>query len=348
MKIMYLTDVTTQSDLVFCHLPEGKNLPLPLRDKGTLEAQQRAGERGGLASPNSSLIAEKQYHDRGHPMQLMPLAKVQIRKSDLVYRHSPARAMVVAICMIIASVALVWLGSGLAYYVAGVLIVSLLVMHNFILARFRLSNWLARMNDEGLYLQYRSYLNHHFPKNDPTVVFLLYAEIRSARLVDERSEIPYRDLDQPLAEKSTERRRRLVELDLAGDVSAFEKALAEERAKRPANATLYKDYPVRMASPTCVQVNWSVVPGADEFLDALGQYTNIAPTTQESNDYVNLEGQSREDQERRLLELIEAGQTIDAVYIARKLYSLDLTQAKSFVEDLRSGRSGEAGSSKMS
>jgi hypothetical protein len=271
-------------------------------------------------------------------MQLMPLTKVPIRQSDLVFRHSPARALVVATCMICVSVALVWLGSGLAYYVAGVLIVSLLVMHEFILARFQPSNWLARMNDEGLYLQYRSYLNHHFPENNPTVVFLPYAEIRSARLVNERSEISYRDMDQPLAEKSTERRRRLVELDLEGDTAFLRKALAEERTKHPGNATLYKDYPVRMVSSGRVQVEWNVVPGADAILDELGQYASIAPTTQRSNDYVNLEGQSREQQEKRLLELIEAGQTIDAVYIVRKLYSYDLTRAKAFVEDLRSGK----------
>jgi hypothetical protein len=280
-------------------------------------------------------------------MQLMPLAKVPIRKSDLVFRNSPARALFVAFCIIIASVALVWLGSGLAYYVAGLLVLSLLVMHKFILARFRPSNWLARMNDEGLYLQYRSFLNHHFPENDPTVVFLPYAEIRCARLVDERSVIPYRDLDQPLAEKSTERRRRLVELDLAGDASALEKALAGERANRPANATLYKDYPMRTASSTCIQVKWSVVPGADEFLDELGQYTSIAPATQKSNDYVDLEGQSREEQEKRLLELVGAGQTIDAVYIARKLYSYDLSQAKAFVENLRLGNADKSGMSKL-
>jgi hypothetical protein len=280
-------------------------------------------------------------------MQLMPLAEVPIKQNDLVFRQSPARALFVAVCIIISSVVLIWLGSGLAYYIAGVLIVSLLVMHKFILARFRPSNWLARMSDEGLYLQYRSYLNHHFPENDPIVVFIPYAEIRSARLVNERSEIPYRDLDQPLAEKSTERRRRLVEIDLVGDATPLEKALAEERAKRLGNATLYKDYPVRTASPSCVQVNWSVVPGADAFLDELGQYTNIAPTTQKSNDYVNLVGLSREQQEKRLLELIDAGQTIDAVYIVRKLYSLDLTQAKRFVDGLRSGGSGEAGSSRI-
>jgi hypothetical protein len=223
-----------------------------------------------------------------HPVKLMRLTEVPIRASDRVFRHSPARALVVAVSMLCASAGLAWFGSGLAYYVAAVLVVSLLVMHKLVLARLRPSNWLARMNNEGLFLHFRSYLNHHFPATDLTVVFIPYAEIRSA------------------------------------------------------NATLYKDYPVRMTATDCIQVAWNVVPDADAFLTALGQHANIAPAAQKSIDYVNLENQPRAEQEKRLLELIEAGQTIDAIYIARKLYSYDLTQAREFVEELRGGKKGRA------
>lgn len=275
-------------------------------------------------------------------MQLMRLAEVPTSQRDRVFRHSPARALWVGVGIVCASAGLVMLGwyqgSGLTYYVAGALLVSLLVMHKFILARFQPSNWLARMNDEGLFLQFRSYLNHHFPEQDLTVAFIPYREIRTARQVDERRETPYRDLDQPLAEKSTQRHRRLVEFELAGDATSLEKALVDERAKHPPNATLYKDYPVRLSSPTCVQVVWNVIPGAEVFLDALRQYTNIAAPAEKSQDYVHLEKQSREEQEKRLLELVEAGRTIDAIYIARKLYFYDLTQARAFVEGLCSGK----------
>lgn len=269
----------------------------------------------------------------------MRLADVPTSPRDRVFRHSPAAALFAGVCIINASIGLTVFGwqrdSGLAYYVAGVLLVGLLVMHKFILARCRPSNWLVRMNDQGLFLQFRSYLNYHFPKDDLTVVFISYREIRSARLVDERREIPYRDLDQPLAEKSTEVRRRLVEFDLATDTAALAQALLRELAKRPPNATLYKDYPVRLSSPTCVEVDWNAYPIAEVFLDTLRRYTNVAAPTLKSQDYGNLAEQSRENQEKHLLELIEAGSTIDAIYIARKLYSYDLTQARAFVEDLR-------------
>jgi hypothetical protein len=93
-----------------------------------------------------------------------------------------------------------------------------------------------------------------------------------------------------------------------------------------------------MTSPPFVQVEWGVVPGPDVLVDALRRYTNIALPFEVSHDYANLEGLGREEQEKRLLALVEAGMTLDAVYVARKLYSYDLTQARTFVEGLRGSR----------
>jgi hypothetical protein len=228
-----------------------------------------------------------------------------------------------------------------------VLLLGLIVMHKFVLARFRPSNWLVRMSDAGLFLQFRSYLNHHFPEEDLTVVFIPYREIRSARLVRESRDIPYRDLESPRVERTSEQRRRLVEFELAGDLAPLTQALADESAKHPPNATLYRHYPVRIASPPFVQVEWNVVPNPKVLLEALRRYTNIATPVEVSQEYGNLKGLSHEEQEKRLLELVETGETFAAVYIARKLYSYDLTQARAFVEGLRSGKTSGAGSSKI-
>ena len=275
-------------------------------------------------------------------MKIMRLAEVAINPGDRVFRHSPAKALMVGLGVIGAGAGLIVLGqhgdSVLAYYLAGVMFVSLLVMHKFILARFESSNWLVRMNEEGIFLQFRSYLNHHFPEQDFTVVFVPYREIRSVRQVDERREIPYRDLDRPHTEKTSVRHLRLVEFEVMGDTAALEKALADERMQLPRNATLYKHYPVRMASSGRVQVEWTVTPGLEVFLKSMRRYTNTAEPAKILQDYTKLAGQSREQQEQRLLELIQAGQTLDAVYIARKLYSYDLKEAKDFVEDLRNSR----------
>jgi hypothetical protein len=275
-------------------------------------------------------------------MQFMRLADIPIGQHDRVFRYSPVRALLVAFSIICASGGLALFGwiqqSGLAYYVAGVLVLTLVVVGKFILARFQPSNWLVRLSDQGMFLKFRSYLNHHFPAHDLTVVFIPYIEIRSVRLVQERSNIPYRDLDRPLAERSYVQRRRLVELELTGDLAPLAQALAGEYTIRPSSVTLYKHYPVRMMSPPFVQVEWGVVPSPNVLVDALRRYTNIASPIDVSHDYENLEGLSREEQEARLLSLVEAGKTLDAVYVARKLYSYDLTQARAFIEGLHSSR----------
>jgi hypothetical protein len=53
----------------------------------------------------------------------------------------------------------------------------------------RPSNWLARVRNDGLFIQFRSYLNYHLPADALTVFFIPYQEIRSARLVRERTKI---------------------------------------------------------------------------------------------------------------------------------------------------------------
>ena len=64
--------------------------------------------------------------------------------------------------------------SALASYVAGVLLLTVVVLQTYVLARFRSSNWLLQAGDTGLHVQFRSYLNHRFAAVDPTVVFIPY------------------------------------------------------------------------------------------------------------------------------------------------------------------------------
>ena len=227
----------------------------------------------------------------------------------------------------------------LAYYVAAVVAICLLVFQRLVTARFLSSNWLIRMTDHGLFVKFRSYLNHHFSNQDPTVLFLPHSEIRSARLVKERRELP--DPDDGSRSTKTIKTRRLVELELAGDARQLTEALAQERKRVFNNPTdggggksRYHHLPVRLASDTLLTIEWGVVPRAQEFLDALTRHTLVRSSHKSSKDFVNLETLSHAEQESRLRELAESGDLIGAVATARHLYSYDLTTAKAFVESL--------------
>lgn len=173
-------------------------------------------------------------------MRLLRLADVPTTERDRVFRYSPARAVLATCALLGASgglAALGWSGRNwVAYYVAAILLIGLLVLRRFVAARFRPSNWLLRLADEGVFVQFRSYLNYHFPEDDLTVVLIYYREIGSARLVRERRDIPTRASPPAQVDRVTQVWQRLVELDLTGDAAPLARALAEESARRAPRA----------------------------------------------------------------------------------------------------------------
>jgi hypothetical protein len=273
-------------------------------------------------------------------LRLMRSMEVPATPRDLVFRYSPARALLFAVALVCVAATLAilrWPGPRAAFWIAGVLLFLLLLTQRFITARFRQSNWLVRLADDGAFVQFRSCLNYHLPSEDQTVVFIPFADVRSARLVRERTKTA--DNRGGTAVQT----RHIVELELESDPALLAAALkAESKRQAPREAhwygtssTLYRQYPVLMPNPPYLRLEWQVVPRAAAFLDALRPHVTIAPTVALSEDFVNLGGLSREQQQQRLRELDQRGQTIAAVYMARRLYGLDLTQATAFVESLR-------------
>jgi hypothetical protein len=274
-------------------------------------------------------------------MRLLRLSDVDPSRRDRVFYYSRVRALVFAFLALGAGAALLLRAASAhwnaGYYLAAVILFFVLLLKRFVTARFRPSNWLVRMNDTGLFIQVRSYLNYHLPAEDLTVVFLSYNEMPSARLVRERARVS--DSRGGTATQI----RRYIELELAEDIQPLAKALQAEMVEKApsekrwygSSSTLYEDHPVRMSSPPFLQLRWQVVPRAQKFLDALRPYTTIADPISTSEDLVHLQTLSREEQEKRLRDLKERGESIAAIYMARKMYGCGLAQARSIVENLR-------------
>jgi len=265
-------------------------------------------------------------------MRLLRLRDVKIGLNDRVFRHARLRALIVWLAGFAATTALffhAYTGKWTPGYIFGsFLLLFLLLTLRMVTARSHPSNWLVRMNETGIYLQYRSYLNYELPADDPSVVFLSLGEIASARLVKERVETP--DPAKPGATQT--QYLRFVELELSGDTAPLADALQAERGEQAplekrwygTSSTLYRDYPVTMTAPTFLRIRWDVVPGAQKFLDALRSYTAIADPVSLTQDFTRLKSLSREEQQQQLRELTVRGQTITAVYAARKLYGCSL------------------------
>lgn len=276
-------------------------------------------------------------------MRLLRLQDVAIGFSDRIFRHSPIRALIIWLAGFAATAALFFNAYTRkwppGYFFGSFLLLFVLLTLRMVTARFHPSNWLVRMNEMGIYVQYRSYLNYELPPDDPSVVFLSLGEIASARLVKERVEAP--DPAKPGATQT--QYLRYIELELSGDTAVLADALSAERGESAplkkrwygSSSTLYRDYPVTMTAPPFLRVRWDVVPGARKFLDALRPYTVIADPVSLTQDFTQLKALNRADQQKKLRELAARGQTITAIYVARKLYGCSLGEAKGLVDSLQ-------------
>ena len=275
-------------------------------------------------------------------MQLMRAAEVPQTERDLVFRASRLHAVVTVVACLVFCVWFIlhtWPHPKIAYIVTGVVLFVLLLMHQFVIGRFHPLNWLVRAGDEGLFIHFRSYLNEHLSPDDPTVVFLPYSEIHSARLVRERVTKP--DMNG----RSTTEFQHWVELELATDPAPLVDALSTER-DRPAatekrwygtSSTLYLDYPVQIQTPPFLRIRWQVVPRAKVLLDALRPRVEIAPEIKISEDFFSLQNLTAAEQQKKLRELNRRGQTMAAIYMARRLYGCSLTEATTLVRGLSGG-----------
>jgi len=273
-------------------------------------------------------------------MRLLRLADVGSTPSDRVFFYSRIRALLFGFTVLGAAGWILFYSTSRAwkpgYYIAAAVLLFLELIRRFVTARFRPSNWLVRMNDLGLFIQFRSYLNYHLPAEDLTVVFIGYEEIRSARLVRER--VSALDNQGGTSTQTV----RYVELELAGDIAPLTRALQSELTEKAPiekrwygrSSTLYEDHPVRMVSPPFLQIRWQIVPRTQKFLDALRPYTTIADPVFLSRDFAHLESLSREEQQQRLREMAERGETVTAMYTARKLYGCGLAEAKQMVNGI--------------
>src|ERR1700726_3991781 len=217
-------------------------------------------------------------------MCLLRLQDVEIGPRGRLFRHSRMRALIVWLAGFAATAACFFNAYTRkwppGYFFGSFLLLFVLLTLRMVTARFHPSNWLVRMNETGIYVQYRSYLNYELPADDPSVVFLSFGEIASARLIKERVETP-----DPAKTGGTQTQYlRYVELELSGDPAPLADALQAELGEQApsekrwygTSSSLYRDYPVRMIAPKFIRIHWDVVPGAHKFLNALRPYTVIA------------------------------------------------------------------------
>jgi hypothetical protein len=219
-------------------------------------------------------------------VQLMREQDVPAKNNARIYRYAPWHVVVVY---------LVLLGLAAGLFVIGVrqhvtfmkILGSIfgcfvLLGRRFLLARFRESNWLVRADENGLYIKFRSYLNYHFPADDPTVVFIPFREIRKAHRTREQRQSGFVGDNRRSVQTVT-----LVEVELTCDVAALSSAVSEENSRPGPTEKRWYGTTSRRANhcPLVVDAHgrlrllWECTPSAASFLTSLAPHAAVDQST---------------------------------------------------------------------
>lgn len=216
---------------------------------------------------------------------------------------------------------------------------TLIGMGPFVKA-IRPTNWVMRIGDHALALQFRSFLNSHFDMDTPSVVLIPYGSIAAVRQV--REQVPAsRDGGKTLS------RETFLEIQLTGtDTGTFEQALHTERGKQPPqiglSRTRYHHYPVRIAGPDRIRVLWRgrdsrVTPSLAHALRELGGRVSVEeavvdvsppPANTLDDDAVAI----------RVLAMVDRGDEFAALALLRERYGGSLSDARARLDALRAMR----------
>ena len=200
---------------------------------------------------------------------------------------------------------------------------------------FRADSWLVMAAYDGLYVRFRSHLNFKLPDQDPVIVFIPNVEVGSLRVrrVKMKKTAEVDGESAPLGgEKYLE-----IRLFHAEQLAELEAALAEERQMRGdgkgGSGSIARHYPVRVLADGIVEVDWAgIYPGLNDTVKLLGQTYSFQQ--QETLRAPRLEDMDPAEREEQLAALVQRGERILAIKLARKFYGYDLKEAQAFLDDL--------------
>jgi hypothetical protein len=201
-------------------------------------------------------------------------------------------------------------------------------------------NWLMSLDRRsGIWIKFRSYANEHFSDDDEVILQLKPEEIAWAGLTKERWLRP--DIGDS---GNTTQLSTYLDIGLkTTDTQELSRRLSEERNRRAPGKiiqTKYQDYPVRLIENSTLRLvlrNQSdrIIPAPQQILDAVSSFTGVKIRGME-NKTLNTATPAKDSaaMDSQIRELIERGETIEAVKLTRKLYGCSLAEAKQKVEGL--------------
>jgi hypothetical protein len=290
-------------------------------------------------------------------MRVCRIDELRLSRSHPIFRESPwVKFTACAVCMALAAVPFVFAlkagarGAGWIFWVVtGVMALIVLSFLKTFLKTLSADNWLLGVTCSGdIAIKFRYFANSHFPRQDRVVLVLERAHV-DIEFVRARRE----DMNSPGSNSGdTERATRIsLEIGVAAPIAreAQEQVMTERRRQPPEQGRLVTTrsrtlhYPVTVDS-NIIRIEWRsprtwITPKAEHAVAIIARIAR-ARAEPEQRDALDNTAVTKENAERRILDLAERGQTMAAAQVARDVYGLSLTEAVKFVEELM----GKAGS----
>lgn len=263
-----------------------------------------------------------------------------------VYRQGRFMGTVSAILLggIFGGAPFLWYFVGAPWFIWGgcgalaLFIVPMIV--NDLRAKFRDTNWVLRLQPDGVWINFRSYQDAS-STDGLCVVELSYAEISAARKRVDKFTVPSN------RSRSTYHSLTSLELQLVHDRTEPLAAALVEHRNRPGVERRYfgisvtskpSHFPVSLPAPNRLRIAWRggvgnhVAPSITDALNELTGYVRVEdPTVERSVDWKHLTDEQLDD---RILELALAGDKIDAVKLLTVRRGYSTTEAVEFVKGL--------------
>jgi len=237
-----------------------------------------------------------------------------------------------------------WIGAAVA-----VVFIPLMLMD--VAALLRATNWVLRIDTDGLWINLRSYKDR--AALAPSVVHLVYREIASAAEHTESYTTPSKTTGPAsygTVGGSTIWRDRYLEIQLAHEQTGeLKAALHNLRHQRDQGQPSSRYFPVWLVTPSLLRIIWTsghghmVVPRIVQVLDRLQTYLRIAePTRRERPDWRQLAPLEAEELARELVHV--HGASLEATALLVRAGGLNHSQAtmqvRQFEEDGRQAVEG--------
>jgi hypothetical protein len=279
------------------------------------------------------------------------ISAIDLPKNDVIYTFRESRSVnfffsSVIVCLIIFLLVLIRPGlssdvlanfSTISIIVFWGVIIALFIFFiitaKTLYASFKKENWLLKLSRSGLYVKFRSYLNHKLSDPENCIIYIPSEEIISV--------YPVR-LRKPVADTSPDKisGSYWFFMDIAlnhKETSLLKEALMKEKSPQLKHLRAIDHFPVSLFAPNIIRLEWDFYkthtkPGIDKAINILKPYIKVdseitIPTK-------HIEEYEKEMLNKELITKAIAGNRLQAINDAKIKLGFNTTRASIYIDEL--------------